>query len=347
MSRILVVEDSPTQAQELRLTLESEGYDVAVALDGEQGLDLLAASNFDLVVTDILMPGISGYQLCRTIKDNPAWRHLPVILLTTLSDPAAIVQGIECGADNFIPKPYRPEHLLGRIRSIFTNRNLRAEKRFQVGIEVEFLGKRFTITSEMEQILDLLLSTCENIVRTNLDLQASQAELRAAKARIEEHNHLLQNQFRQVWEKSLDGMRLTDERGVVLQVNDAYCYMLGKPKEELEGKPFASVYAEQERQEFLATYLSPFRRPQYAALFHYGVQGTHSVEREEGVLGDIELLSGLAGSVLAAERRPRRDRAEAFGRAVPAVAKDGGSRPTGGWGGSRLQQPVDGHHWLQ
>src|SRR5437868_6648640 len=71
MSRILVVEDSRTQAEQLRLILEAAQFDVTVAHDGQTGLDVFRASPFDLVISDVLMPGLSGYELCRRIKDNP------------------------------------------------------------------------------------------------------------------------------------------------------------------------------------------------------------------------------------------------------------------------------------
>jgi DNA-binding response OmpR family regulator len=108
--RILVVEDSATQACELQFVLESEGFAVEVALDGQRGLDLFLASVFDLVITDVLMPGLSGYDLCRRIKAHPAKGRTPVVLLTMLNDPLDILHGLECGADNFIPKPYDPAH---------------------------------------------------------------------------------------------------------------------------------------------------------------------------------------------------------------------------------------------
>src|SRR5437868_9281968 len=106
MSRILVVEDSPTQASQLRFILEDEGFEVEVAPDGQQALVLLTTANFDLTISDILMPGLSGYDLCRKIKEVHAGKEMPVILLTTLTEPMDIVQGLECGADNFITKPY-------------------------------------------------------------------------------------------------------------------------------------------------------------------------------------------------------------------------------------------------
>jgi signal transduction histidine kinase len=193
MARILVAEDSLTQAEELRWILEAGGFEVEVARDGDAALALYGAGGgFDLVVSDIVMPGRSGYELCREIKSNNG-RFTPVVLLSSLGDPMDIIRGLECGADNFITKPYEPEQLLSRIRTVLENRRLRASGRMQIsGVEVAFLGRTFTVTSDKEQILDLLISTFEDIVRTNRGLQQSQAELAVAKAKLEEHAQQLE-----------------------------------------------------------------------------------------------------------------------------------------------------------
>jgi two-component system cell cycle sensor histidine kinase/response regulator CckA len=196
LGRILVVEDSATQAHRLRLILEAEGYEVEVAPDGEQGFVLLDAPPFDLVISDILMPGLSGYELCRKIKDDPGKRTVPVILLTSLTDPMDIIRGLECGADNFITKPYESSYLLGRVKTIFANKALRTDGRLKMGAEVVFLGKRLTINSDKEQILDLLISTFEETVRTNAELQASKGELAAAKCKVDEYARRLEGQLR-------------------------------------------------------------------------------------------------------------------------------------------------------
>src|SRR5258708_39773711 len=82
-NRILVVEDSLTQALHLQILLEEAGADVTVASDGQAALERLFEASFDLIITDVMMPGMTGYELCRAIKDDPAKRQIPVILLTT------------------------------------------------------------------------------------------------------------------------------------------------------------------------------------------------------------------------------------------------------------------------
>src|SRR6266436_591078 len=118
INRILVVEDSPTQAQELLLILASDECDVQIATNAERGLVLFQTLEFDLVITDIVLPGMSGFELCEQIKNHSTKGDVPVILLTSLSDPMNIIQGLECGANNFITKPYDSKNLLGRVHTI-------------------------------------------------------------------------------------------------------------------------------------------------------------------------------------------------------------------------------------
>ena len=120
--RVLVVEDSPTQARLLRLILEAEGFTVDVAGDGQAALTRLAAASFDLVVSDVLMPGLTGFELCRVIKADPALCDIPVVLVTTLREPLEIVQALEVGADSFVRKPYEPDALVVRLRSLLAQR---------------------------------------------------------------------------------------------------------------------------------------------------------------------------------------------------------------------------------
>ena len=167
--RLLVAEDSATQAAALAALLEEHGYETVLASDGEEALRAAAASRFDLVLSDIVMPGLSGYEVCRRIKLLPGMGDVPVVLLTGLSDPMDIIRGLECGADNYITKPYDRAHLLARVRQVLDNREMRRERGDGGGngVEITFLGARFTITADKEQVLDLLVSSYEELVRTN------------------------------------------------------------------------------------------------------------------------------------------------------------------------------------
>ncbi len=214
MIRILVVEDSPTQARELQLILESRGFIVGIAPNAQRALDCLRASPFDLVLSDICMPGLSGYDLCRQIKADAALQGMPVILLTALSSPADILQGLECGADNFITKPYDADYLVGRVEKILANKRQRAARRLTMGVELSLLGKPFTINSDKEQILDLLLSTFEEFLRS----REREQESRLAQEALQTSQRFLQS--------ALDALSayiaILDDSGTILAVNTTW-----------------------------------------------------------------------------------------------------------------------------
>jgi signal transduction histidine kinase/ActR/RegA family two-component response regulator len=121
---------------------------------------------------------MDGYELCSRIKRKDRLRTIPVILLTSLNDPADVVCGLECGADSFIFKPYEESYLLARISYILANQHLRSDESTQMGVEIFFAGRKFFITSDRLQILNLLLSTYEAAVQKNKELTTTQEELR-------------------------------------------------------------------------------------------------------------------------------------------------------------------------
>ncbi|WP_319580868.1 response regulator [uncultured Methanospirillum sp.] len=189
---ILIVEDSKTQATMLQHLLESAGYLALVANNGEEALQILAGQRPSLILTDIVMPGMSGYDLCLAIKSDPRTSSIPVILVTQLYDPQDVIQGLECGADNFIIKPYENQYLLSRIEIIIANRFLQQSETMNIGIEVYFAGKRHFITSNRLQILNILLSTYEIAIQKNNELAETKDRLAAQIEQLSETNDTLQ-----------------------------------------------------------------------------------------------------------------------------------------------------------
>ena len=122
---ILIAEDSPTQAENLRHFLEQHGYQVSAAKNGREALEMMARHKPNLLISDIVMPEMDGYELCQFIRSDPNLKDLPVVFLTVLSDPADIMKSLECGADGFIVKPFKEESLLERLRLMSTGQDLR------------------------------------------------------------------------------------------------------------------------------------------------------------------------------------------------------------------------------
>lgn len=174
---ILVVEDSATQAQLLAQLLQGDGYRVRIAVNGREGLRAARAAAPTMIVSDIAMPEMDGFEMCREIKKDPALRDIPVILLTSISSLYDVIKGLDCGADNFIRKPYDSTYLLGRIRFILANRALRSNGRVQLGMQVNLGGQTHFITAERQQIFDLLISTYEEAIQMTEQLKAQQARI--------------------------------------------------------------------------------------------------------------------------------------------------------------------------
>ncbi|MEO6786983.1 MAG: response regulator [Chthoniobacteraceae bacterium] len=188
-SEILIAEDSLTQALRLQAILEKRGYRVTSARNGRIALDALVKLRPAAIISDIQMPEMDGYELCRRIKADSQFDAIPVILLTTLSAPQDIIHGLECGADNFVVKPYDDDFLLSRLDAALANRDAGGTNATG-GIPVHFAGKRYVITSSRRQILHLLLSTYETAVKTNDSLIAAQEDLKAAQDQLIEAEKL-------------------------------------------------------------------------------------------------------------------------------------------------------------
>ncbi len=191
---VLVAEDSPTQAQQLIHILEKRGCNVTWAHDGVEALQLARASKPTLVITDIIMPEMDGYELCHQIKSDPDLANLPVILVTTLSDPYDVIRGLECRADNFIVKPYDEHYLVARIQFVLVNYEMRKhdKSRGEMGIEITFNGQRHFITADRLQILNLLLSSYETAIQRNQELARAKDDLRAVNDSLTSSNKELE-----------------------------------------------------------------------------------------------------------------------------------------------------------
>ena len=122
--RILLVDDDALALKLLVAQVGSLGYDILTATSGEKALEVVRGTDVDLVILDVMMPGLNGFETCRRMKGNEATRQVPVILLTALGEAESRLKGIECGADEFISKPANKEELLARTRSMVRVRRL-------------------------------------------------------------------------------------------------------------------------------------------------------------------------------------------------------------------------------
>ncbi len=127
--RLLAVDDSITYLQELGSQLRQEGYDVVLAKSGEEALELLEVQSVDCILLDLIMPGLSGQETCRRIKQRAEWRNTPVVMLTARDDRDAMIEGINAGADDYIAKSADFEVLKARLRAQLRRRHFEDENR--------------------------------------------------------------------------------------------------------------------------------------------------------------------------------------------------------------------------
>ncbi|HHN65040.1 MAG TPA: response regulator [Nitrospirae bacterium] len=124
---VLIVDDIPSNIELIEVIIKAEGYSVLKAYHGNKAVELFEELNPDIAIIDVMMPDMDGYQLCHILKDLAGKRYFPIIMLTALNDKESKIKGLECGADDFISKPFEPRELLVKMRSLLKLKELHDE----------------------------------------------------------------------------------------------------------------------------------------------------------------------------------------------------------------------------
>ena len=131
-ARVLVVDDVPANVKLLEARLSAEYFDVVTAMSGKEALAICERAECDLVLLDVMMPDMDGFEVCRRLKSNPATHHIPVVMVTALDQPSDRVRGLEAGADDFLTKPIPELALIARVRSLARLKMVTDELRMRV-----------------------------------------------------------------------------------------------------------------------------------------------------------------------------------------------------------------------
>ena len=126
-SKILIIEDEPDILEVIQYNLEREGHKVVACRNGEQGLSRIRTDNPDLVILDLMLPGMDGVEVCRQVKADPITRAIPVIMVTAKSEESDVVLGLGIGADDYISKPFSPRELVARVKVVLRRGPLREQ----------------------------------------------------------------------------------------------------------------------------------------------------------------------------------------------------------------------------
>ncbi|MFH2055974.1 MAG: response regulator [bacterium] len=165
---VLIIEDEEDILELIKHTVAKEGYQVAAAMSGEKGLELARGNLPDLIVLDLMLPGLSGIDVCRLLKNDPKTQQLPIIILSAKGEESDIVTGLEIGADDYLTKPFSPRVLVARIRTVLRRKTqprtgLETVKVHDVVIhpgrhEVLVKNKRIDLTPTQFRVLHFLAS---------------------------------------------------------------------------------------------------------------------------------------------------------------------------------------------
>jgi DNA-binding response OmpR family regulator len=163
---ILVIDDEKDLIELLRYNLEKEGYDVIAATDGQSGLDVIKRHRPELVVLDLMMPGIDGLQVCQRLRADQQAARTPVIMLTAKATEADRIVGLELGADDYITKPFSPREVVARVKAVLRRSASQQETPQLIrsgelsidlnGHEVKYAGARIALTATEFRILQFL-----------------------------------------------------------------------------------------------------------------------------------------------------------------------------------------------
>jgi len=260
---ILIAEDSPSQAELLKYILEKSDYRSRIARDGLEALAFIRENKPSLVVSDIVMPKMDGYELCKAIKSNDATKDIPVILLTSLSDAKEVIQGLSSGANSFITKPFNESTLLTNVKKILTEENVQDRNTSPFSVEIQFEGKKRFINSDQQSVINLMLNIYDGAIQQNAELVKTRDELRLLNERLEslveertqdllaetkvsqqiaeqlKESELIFNQF---MEHSPVYVFFKDAQTRSLKLSKNYEQMFGRPINELLGKNMNDLF---------------------------------------------------------------------------------------------------------
>jgi DNA-binding response OmpR family regulator len=152
-TRALVIDDDQRLSALVSEYLSQHDFEIQIAADGERGLAALERSPFDVVLLDLMLPGIDGLEVCRRIRQRPETANLPVLMLTAKGDDVDKIVGLELGADDYLAKPFNPRELLARVRAVLRRSSPTAggHQRFRTGdLEIDFDAREVTMSGERQ-----------------------------------------------------------------------------------------------------------------------------------------------------------------------------------------------------
>src|ERR1700754_3684481 len=193
-ARVLVVDDVLANVKLLEARLSAEYFEVVTAMSGQEALDVCARTQCDIVLLDVMMPGMDGFEVCRRLKQAPATHHIPIVIITALDQPSDRVKGLESGADDFLTKPVSDLALLARVRSLTRLKmmtdelRMRAVSGHQIGMQAvaadtildDGLNGRVLVVDDRPASYERIQSALRDTHKVDVETSPQEALFRAA-----------------------------------------------------------------------------------------------------------------------------------------------------------------------
>jgi diguanylate cyclase (GGDEF)-like protein/PAS domain S-box-containing protein len=273
---ILIIDDTPANLGVVARNLEANNCDILVAQDGEEGLRRAALAQPDLILLDVMMPGIDGIETCRRLKAAEATRAIPVIFMTALADVTDKVAGFAAGGVDYVTKPFQVEELLARVNTHLALRAIQQEVAGQNRQLEDEIAVRRETEGALRQVHAELSVRLNELKQENADRQRAEAALRMSEIR-----------YRRLFETAMDGIVLLDfATARIIEANPAFGRMFGYVADQLAGQVF--------------TALEPFRSipDLHAVVADLRARGTAFAEhwaltKSENAGIDVEFVGGI------------------------------------------------------
>lgn len=220
---ILIVDDNKFNVIFLEELLLMNQKDVSVAFDGPKAVEMSMSESFDLVLMDVMMPGMDGFEACRRIKELKGYENVPVIFVTALSEKDNIIKGFKAGGIDYITKPFNESEMLARINThlaLKAAQKIMAENNFKLQQEIE----------QRKAIEEKLKSKSAEVLKANTDLRKSYEQISIINRKLKEN----EEKFRLISETSIDPIIQMDSQGIVLYVSKAIENVLGYSPAEVQ-----------------------------------------------------------------------------------------------------------------
>ena len=252
--RILSVDDNAENLYLIEMIARAHAHDVVSASNGVEALERLADGSFDLIISDVLMPEMDGFQLCRVVKTDERLKHIPFVFYTaTYTAKQDEELGLALGASRFIVKPVEPEEFLAVVEHVV--RQGESENIPVRAVDLDDGGKNLSLYNQ--RLVRKLESKIRELEEARTELAASIEEKNreiAQRRLAEEALVRSEEQLRLMWDGSTDGMRLSDRDGIILRANPALARMFARPLDTLPGQPFTCCYGFDDPEPVLARY---------------------------------------------------------------------------------------------